>query len=173
MKRLGLDYVWWLVAPQNPLKPVLGMAPLDKRVEFARRHATHPREAVMAIEKTLGTRYTIDTVKALKRRYPQVHFVWIMGTDVLEAFHRWKSWPLLAKQLPIAIIMRPGSTLAPLKSKMAQRFRRRLTASPHCFARRKPPALIVIDAPRKAISASAIRAANRRSEALVGTLPTC
>ncbi len=173
MKRLGLDYVWWLVSPQNPLKPAMGMAPLDQRVEFARARARHPREIVMDIERALGTRYTIDTVIALQRRFPQVHFVWLMGSDVLRSFHRWKRWREIALRLPIAVVLRPQTALAPLTATMAQRFRGHFTSAARDFALRRPPALIVLDAPRNPVSATAIRAAKWQSEAFVGALPTC
>lgn len=173
MKRLGLDYVWWLVAPQNPLKPSMGMAPLDNRLAHARRCAAHPRRVVMDIERVLGTRYTIDTIGALQRRFPGVHFVWLMGSDNLEQFHRWKRWREIAMRLPIAIVMRPGSTLAPLKAKAARRFRTRFLARPGDFALHPPPALVVLDGPRSPLSATAIRAEARRSQTLVGGLPTC
>jgi nicotinate-nucleotide adenylyltransferase len=173
LKRLGLDYVWWLVSPQNPLKPSIGMAPLDNRLAFARTLATHPRITVMDIETALGTRYTIDTVKALQRRFPSVRFVWLMGSDNLASFHRWRHWPEIAARLPIAVVMRPGTTLAPLVAKAAQRLRGNRVFSPKNFARTRPPALIVLDGPRNPTSATRIRTAEEQREALVSALPAC
>ena len=173
LKRLGLDYVWWLVSPQNPLKPVAGMAPLGKRLAFARALAGHPRIVVTDIESVLRTRYTIDTVKLLKRRFPQVHFVWLMGSDNLESFHRWRNWQAIAAELPIAVVIRPGTAMAPLRSKAARRFQPNLVASPAGFARARPPALIVLDGPRNEASATRIRAGSGPGEALVGATPAC
>lgn len=173
LKRLGLDYVWWLVSPQNPLKPVSGMAPLPKRLSLARALAKHPRIVVTGIENALGTRYTIDTVRMLRRRFPQVHFVWLMGSDNLESFHRWRDWQAIGAELPIAVVIRPGTALAPLRSRAAQRFRPSLVASPAGFARARPPALVVLDGPRNAASATRIRAANGPGEALVAPRPAC
>ena len=173
LKRLGLDYVWWLVSPQNPLKPVTGMAPLVDRLAFAREIAGHPRIVVTDIENALGTRYTADTVNALQRRFPLVRFVWLMGSDNLESFHRWRNWQMIAARLPIAVVIRPGTALAPLKSAAARHFRRRFVASPKAFARACPPALIALDGPRNAASATQIRTANQRREALVGAPPSC
>jgi nicotinate-nucleotide adenylyltransferase len=121
IKRLGLDYVWFLVAPQNPLKPVAGMMPLCHRLATARKLAGRNRRLVVSdLEQTLGSRYTIDTVKALKTRFAQVRFVWLMGSDNLMQFHRWRSWRQIAAALPMAVVLRPGFTLAPLKAKAMQ-----------------------------------------------------
>ena len=98
LRRLGLDYVWWLVTPQNPLKGRVGLAPLEDRVRQARRIATRPRIVVMDIERALGTRYSIDTLKALQRRFPRLNFVWLMGSDNLAIFRRWKRWDWIQVQ---------------------------------------------------------------------------
>ncbi|MBU6443751.1 MAG: nicotinate-nucleotide adenylyltransferase [Alphaproteobacteria bacterium] len=173
LKRLGLDYVWWMVAPQNPLKPAMGMAPLDNRLRFARAHARHPRLVIMDIERDIGTRYTIDTLKALQRRFPQVHFVWLMGSDNLASLHRWRRWQDIVRLIPIAVVMRPGTVMAPLKAKAAERFARARVYAAGGFARRAPPALIVLDGPRNRQSATAIRAAATKSRDLVAAVPTC
>lgn len=172
LKRLGLDYVWWLVSPQNPLKPAKGMAPLAARLDGARRYARHPRIIATDIERDLGTRYTVDTVGALLCRFPQVHFVWIMGSDNLAQFHRWRHWQEIAARLPIAVVTRPGSVLAALRAPAARRlvpFRTDVTAR---FAQIRPPALIVLDGKRNPQSASAIRAA-APNETLVTAPPAC
>jgi nicotinate-nucleotide adenylyltransferase len=108
LAELGLDEVWWLVSPGNPLKPAAGMAPLAARVASARAMARRAPIRVTAIERELGTRYTIDTLRALQRRYPRRRFVWIMGADNLAQFHRWKDWRAIARSLPIAVFARPG-----------------------------------------------------------------
>ena len=108
MAALGLDAVWWLVSPGNPLKPKAGMAPLAARLASARKAARRARIVPTAIERELGTRYTLDTLRALRRRYPKVQFVWLMGSDNLAQFHRWRSWRMIARTMPIAVIARPG-----------------------------------------------------------------
>ena len=108
MAALALDEVWWLVSPGNPLKPVAGMAPLAARVASARRQARRSRIRVTAIERELGTRYTVDTLRKLLRRYPRRRFVWLMGADNLAQFHAWKHWRQIAGFMPIAVIARPG-----------------------------------------------------------------
>ncbi|HTN13304.1 MAG TPA: nicotinate-nucleotide adenylyltransferase [Sphingomonadaceae bacterium] len=117
---LGLDELWWLVSPGNPLKPAAGMAPLAARVKAAQLIARGAAIRVTAIERQLcqkrGTRYTIDTLRALRRRYPGRRFVWLMGADNLAQFHRWKDWRAIAREMPIAVIARPGYDAAALAS---------------------------------------------------------
>lgn len=105
---LGLDEIWWLVSPGNPLKPRDGMAPLPARLAQARKVARGARIRATAIERALATRYTIDTVKALQRRYPRNRFIWLMGGDNLAQFGQWKDWRGIARRMPIAVIARPG-----------------------------------------------------------------
>ena len=159
LKRLGLDYIWWLVSPQNPLKRPAETAPLQQRLARARKVAeTHPRLHVTDIESQMGTRYTVDTVTRLKRRFPRVHFVWLMGSDNLLSFHRWRNWQRLAMTVPIAVVTRPGAILAPLTSEATRRFA--IAASPagqRSFATARPPALLVLDARRNNASATVLR----------------
>lgn len=158
LKRLGLDYVWWLVSPQNPLKSTGQMAPLAERLASARATARHPRLCVSDLETQLGTRYTADTLSALKSRFPHVHFVWLMGSDNLEQFDRWQRWQEIAKLLPIAVVIRPGHVLAALKSKAARRYASARVSAEAGFARAAPPAMILLDGQRNPLSATAIRA---------------
>ncbi|MDE2183889.1 MAG: nicotinate (nicotinamide) nucleotide adenylyltransferase [Alphaproteobacteria bacterium] len=140
-RRLALDYVWWIVSPQNPLKPVEGMLPFEARYAAARALAAgNPRIVVTELERTLGSSYTLDTIKALRRRFAQVRFVWLMGSDNLEQFHRWRGWREIARRLPVAVVLRPGSTLAPLRARAA-----------------KTVHVLVIDGRRNETSATAIR----------------
>jgi len=127
---LGLDEVWWLVSPGNPLKPVEGMAPLPARFRSAQAMARTAPIRVTAIERELGTRYTADTLRALKRLFPRRRFVWLMGADNLAQFHRWKNWRQIAREMPIAVIARPGYDDAALASPaMAWLRRYRLAAA--------------------------------------------
>lgn len=105
---LGLDEVWWLVSPGNPLKPKKGMAPLSARISAAMAQAKRAPIRVTAIERELGTRYTVDTLRAIRRRYSKRDFVWLMGSDNLAQFHLWKDWRTIARTMPIAVIGRPG-----------------------------------------------------------------
>ena len=126
LEALGLDEVWWLVSPGNPLKPKKGMAPLRARYASAVEQARLAPIRVTAIEQELGTRYTVDTITGLQRRYPRRDFVWLMGSDNLGTFHRWKDWRRIARALPIAVIARPGyemSTVASPAAAMLRRFR--------------------------------------------------
>jgi len=170
LRRLGLDYVWWLVTPQNPLKGKAGLAPLEDRVRLARKLAHHPRIVVMDIERCTGTHYSIDTLKALQHRFPELRFVWLMGSDNLEIFRRWRKWEEIVARVPIAVVQRPGSTLAALHAKPMQRFMG-CRAADGCLD--APPSIVVLDGRRNEQSSTAIRAASRRHEALVGAIPPC
>lgn len=109
IRALGLDEAWWLVSPGNPLKAgAPDMAPLAARLASARRMARRAPIRATAVEARLGTRYTIDTIRALKRRHHRTRFLWLMGADNLAQFHRWRDWRGLAREVPIAVIARPG-----------------------------------------------------------------
>lgn len=108
LRALGLDEVWWLVSPGNPLKPKAGMASLPARMRSAIRQARRAPIRVTAIERELGTRFTVDTLAALARCYPKKEFVWLMGSDNLAQFHLWRDWRTIARTMPIAVIARPG-----------------------------------------------------------------
>jgi nicotinate-nucleotide adenylyltransferase len=170
MKKLGLDYVWWLVAPQNPLKATAGMAPRETRHAVAKATANHPRILVVDAEHTLSTRYTIDTLRALKRRFRDVDFVWLMGSDNLEGFHHWRRWQDIARLVPIAVVQRPGHLLACLNAKPVRRYAGAFHAPCMHFARLTPPAFTLIDGRRNPTSATAIRAAADRQGAVAGAL---
>ena len=130
IRALGLAEMWWMVSPGNPLKPTEGMAPLAARVRSAIAQAKNAPIRVTAIERELGTRYTVNTLRAIGRRYPRRRFVWIMGADNLAQFHLWKDWRRIAREMPIAVIARPGYDDAALASPaMAWLRRYRLSAA--------------------------------------------
>jgi nicotinate-nucleotide adenylyltransferase len=158
-KRLGLDRVLWLVAPQNPLKSAAMTADLAVRLADVRRRARGPHMIVSDLERRIGTRYTIDTVRWLKARFPGVRFVWIMGADSLASFHRWRGWADLAREVPIAVISRPGVALRSQLSPLARRFasHRRPAREGKLLARRAVPAWLYLPAPFHAISSTEVR----------------
>jgi nicotinate-nucleotide adenylyltransferase len=124
LRRLQLDQLWWLVTPGNPLKNHDGLAPLDQRMEACRTLAgTDPRMKVTAFEAELASAYTALTLQYLTRRFPGVHFVWVMGADNLANFHRWQNWRGIAALMPIAIVDRPEWRLRALSSPAAQALR--------------------------------------------------
>ena len=110
LQRLDLDEVWWLVSPQNPLKPVAGMAPFAARLDQARQVAAgHKRIRVTDLENRLGgSHYTADTLKALRRRFPRLRFVWLMGGDNLVQIRHWERWAEIFRTVPIAVFDRPS-----------------------------------------------------------------
>lgn len=150
-KALGLNAVWWLVTPGNPLKRASELADLITRMAFAARVAGR-RATVTDIESRLGTRYTVDTLRALRRRFPGVRFVWLMGSDNLAGFARWKDWAAIAETVPIVVVRRPGSALDMAKSPLIRRFGQARRLGP-------PPTVLVLDGPRNPQSSTAIRMA--------------
>ncbi len=164
MRRLGLDEMWWLVSPQNPLKEAAGMAPLDARLASAKAAARHPRIKPMAIEARLGTVYTVDTLAKLQRLHPDKRFIWVMGADNLAQFHRWRSWRRLAKVVPIAVMARPhyiGASLFAPAMTWLRRFRHRSTDAKN-WTRWKLPAIVILNIRLSPQSATAIRARDPR-----------
>ncbi|MCW5647598.1 MAG: nicotinate-nucleotide adenylyltransferase [Sphingopyxis sp.] len=161
---LSLDELWWLVSPGNPLKPASGMAPLPARLASARRMARRAPIRATAIEAELGTRYTIDTLKKLVRRYPDRQFVWIMGADNLVQLPRWRDWRGIARLMPIAVIARPGyNDRAHARRAMGwlRRFVRPADQKTH-WTDWRPPALVFLRFSPDVRSATAIRQANPR-----------
>jgi nicotinate-nucleotide adenylyltransferase len=148
LKALKLDQVWWLVSPGNVLKPTPGA--LENRMAGAQAAADHPAIRVTDIETRLGTRYTIDTVAALQKRFPGLHFIWLMGSDNLEQFSRWRRWRQIAAHIPIAVVRRPGSVLAPLHAPLA----RLLGVSRHSGT---APSLVILDGRRNTSSSTRLR----------------
>jgi nicotinate-nucleotide adenylyltransferase len=157
MKRLGLDRVWWLVSPGNPLKDTRALPPLADRVAAAQALAAHPRIDVTGLEAAIGTRYSFDTLQWLRRRFPAVHFVWIMGADNLATFHHWQNWRGIADLVPIAVIDRTGAIGA---GPFAGRFwRYRLPeAQARRLAVREPPAWVFLHGLKSPVSSTALRA---------------
>lgn len=159
LKRFGLDHVWWLVSPGNPLK-ARGPAELSRRMAHARQIMQHPKVQISDIEARLGTRYTAQTLQALQTRYPSVRFVWLMGADNLAQFHLWQDWQQIMHRLPIGVIARPGDRISARRSLAAQVFdhaRLRGVDSQH-LARSQTPSWCYINLPLTGASSTAIRA---------------
>lgn len=159
LKRFGLDQVWWLVSPGNPLKAE-GPAPMARRIAAARQVIDHPRVRISDFETQVGTRYTAATLQALFRRFPGVRFVWLMGADNLASFHQWQRWKWIIETVPVAVIARPSDRISARTSPAANRYARfRLRGREAALlARSQPPAWCFINAPMVNLSSSAIRA---------------
>ncbi|MDY0884307.1 nicotinate-nucleotide adenylyltransferase [Dongia soli] len=163
----GLDEVWWLVAPQNPLKSTDGMAPLATRIASAQAKAAHPRIRVTDIEIRLGTRFTADTLAKLVDLYRDCRFLWLMGADNLVQIDHWKNWQQIFHLLPIAVFDRPTYTYRALAAKAARRFakfRLRESASLELIET-SAPAWMFMHHRLNPISATAIRAEAAQAEA--------
>lgn len=154
----GLDRVWVFVSPGNPLKKT--QTAFVDRLASAQRRLGGRRTIVSGLEAQLGTRYTIDLIRRLKRMAPQARFVWIMGADNLRDFHRWKSWRAIAKLVPIVVVARPGANPKAGLSRFATAFaaHRLPEDAARTLAHHKPPVWVYISAPFDPISSSEIRA---------------
>lgn len=159
LKRFGLDEIWWLVSPGNPLK-AHQPAPLEKRMAAARKIMDHPRVRVTDLEARLGTRYTAETLAALRRLYPGVRFVWLMGADNLATFHRWERWREIMETVPLGVLARPGQRISARTSPSALPYRRfRLRGrEAQRLARASPPAWSFVNVPMVDISSTDLRA---------------
>jgi len=164
---LGLHQLWLMVSPGNPLKPLAGMAPLPARLASAQRLTAGRQIIATDIEAHLGTRYTVDTLHALKRRFPCVEFVWLMGADNLAQLPRWRRWRRILRAMPMLVLPRPGATRQALAGQVAKTYRKyRLPArSGLCLAAAAAPAWILLPVKENPASATALR---RRLE---GALP--
>jgi nicotinate-nucleotide adenylyltransferase len=159
IKRLKLDRMWWLVTPGNPLKENGDLHELDERVEAARQMASDPRIDVSCLESVIGTRYTVDTVTYLRRRFSGLRFVWIMGADNLAQFHRWQNWQLIASKMPIAVIDRPPQSFRALAAPAARALARYRV--PENVAGRlanvRPPAWVFLTGMKMNLSSTGLR----------------
>jgi nicotinate-nucleotide adenylyltransferase len=159
LKAFGLDRVWWLVSPGNPLKPD-APADLARRLAAARAIVADRRVAVTDLEARIGTRYTAETIVGLQQRYPGVRFVWLMGADNLATFHRWERWAEIMQMVPVGVLARPGEQLRAGLSPAARRFARwRLPqAEAATLPFRAPPAWTLVTGRMLDLSSSELRA---------------
>ena len=162
IRALGLDEVWWLVSPGNPLKPAKGMAPFEARLASARAMARHAPIRATGIERRFKTRYTVDTLATLTRTYPRHRFVWLMGADNLAQFHVWRSWRQIAREVPIAVIARPGYERGARASPAMSWLRRfvRPAGQAKNWTRWRLPALVLLRFRPDPTSATSLRAAD-------------
>ena len=174
LQRLRLDQVWLLVSPGNPLKKADGMAPLGRRLSSARTLADGRRVVATAIERQLGTRYTADTLRALRRLFPRVHFVWLMGADILAELPRWRRWTGIARAVPFAVVPRPGYNHRALAGQAARRLRGAWHPAREApvLADSAAPAWTFLPASQNAISATALRAAYSGATPTEAAAPT-
>ena len=166
LKRLGLDQVWWMVSPGNPLKGTDDMAPFADRMGSAQILAAgNERIIVTDIEVGLHTRYTTDTLRALRATFPRTHFIWLMGADNLEQIPRWEKWTTIFHLVPIAVFDRATYSFKALASKAAHRFRRHRVPSRDAAGAimKRPPAWVYFHTPRHSASSTALRKQSRNA----------
>ncbi|MGC6512365.1 MAG: nicotinate-nucleotide adenylyltransferase [Parvibaculales bacterium] len=163
--RLGLDWVWWLVSPQNPLKPE---APADaaERIAACREIAVTPKTYVSDEETQMGSNYTADTIRTLKKSHSNVHFVWLMGADSLCDMHRWRSWRDIFRQIPIAVYPRPGTTVRAGLSPAASCFSRNRIHPDEAasLAGRRCPAWTLLEGVTSPLSSTQLRSVRSRTK---------
>ena len=159
LKLLGLDEIWWLVSPLNPLKKASGMASYERRLDSAEKIARHPRIHVSDIEYRIGTRYTVDTLTKLEELYPDVNFVWLMGADNLDQLPKWYRWREIMRSVPIAVFARKHFALKALHGMAARRFQlyRLAPRDALSLAFCKPPAWVFLPIRKHPASATVIR----------------
>lgn len=162
LAQFGLDRVWWLMSPGNPLK-ANGPAPLDRRLAQAQSVMRHPRVTITDVEARLGTRHTAQTLGALQARYPGVRFVWLMGADNLAQLHLWQDWQDIMTRVPVGVLARPGQRISARVSKAARIWRQHRipAAQSRRLARAEPPAWCFVNLPMSEASSSAIRAGGK------------
>lgn len=159
LKRLGLDAVWWMVSPQNPLKSGKDMAPLKERLAGAVKTSRHPAIVVTDIEQSLHTRYTADTLATLKKHYPRTQFIWLMGADNLRQVHRWQEWKKIFMMVPVAVLDRPPRGDSLKSCPALERFRACLQPQERArlLKTRPLPAWTILHIPLSDLSATNIR----------------
>ena len=164
LKMLGLDAVWWMVSPQNPLKSRKDMAPLKERMGSAEAVSKHPQIFVTDIEQHLNTRFTADTLKELQSHFPRTHFVWLMGTDNLRQIHRWQHWQEIFKMVPVCVLDRPPRHNAVRACKASERFRAYLIPQEKAATLKDAalPAWTILHIPLNSLSATELRARRKR-----------
>ncbi|MDC0659649.1 nicotinate-nucleotide adenylyltransferase [Leisingera sp. SS27] len=159
LKRFGLDHLFWLVSPGNPLK-TRQPAPLARRIAAAEALVQHPRIHISGIEADLGTRYTAQTLRHLRRRHPGVRFVWLMGADNLTHFHRWKDWQQILDTVPVGVLARPGDRISARFSPAARIYRHSMLkgSESQLLAQAESPAWCFVNLPMVDVSSTALRA---------------
>ncbi|WP_294606173.1 nicotinate-nucleotide adenylyltransferase [uncultured Roseovarius sp.] len=158
LKRFGLDRLWWLVSPGNPLKDH-GPAPLERRMAAARALVDHPRIDITDFEAQAGTRYTAQTLRALRRARPGVRFVWLMGADNLAQFHLWQDWREILDTVPVGVLARPGQRISARMSPAARAYGHARLAARQCqrLGLCDTPAWCFVNVPMMAISSTRLR----------------
>jgi nicotinate-nucleotide adenylyltransferase len=152
-----------MVSPGNPLKSEASMAPYPERLASAAAIGDGRRVIATSIESEFGTRFSVDTLRLLRRRFPHVHFVWIMGADILTQLPHWRRWREIVRDLPFVVLPRPGHTRSALAGQVARRLRHgRRPAHEAPVLPRSRSGWVFLPAPQNAISATAIRAAHCR-----------
>ncbi|MEP2716500.1 nicotinate-nucleotide adenylyltransferase [Pseudophaeobacter sp.] len=159
LKRFNLDQLWWLVSPGNPLK-TRAPASMARRIAAAQQVMDHPRVRISDIEVQLGTRYTAESLRELRRIYPGVRFTWLMGADNLAHFHHWKDWQQIIETVPVGVLARPGDRISARLSPAARIYRAQMVkdSQSQLLAQAEAPAWCFVNVPMISASSSAIRA---------------
>jgi nicotinate-nucleotide adenylyltransferase len=158
LNKLKLDEVWWLVSPRNPLKTKESLALYEQRLQSAQAVASaHRRIRVLDVERRFNTRYSYETIKLLKTRYPGTRFVWLIGADNLAQFHLWRRWTQLLSDIPIVIFDRAPYSHTSLRSKAMIRGRKFLLKNSTIDRFDHAPCLLFVHLKRDPLSSTGLR----------------
>jgi len=161
LQRLDLDQIWWMISPGNPLKT--DHTPYAERVASVEALDLPPRMHISHMEQDFGTRFTVDTLRHARKRWPRTHFVFLMGADNLMQLPQWKGWREIMETVPIAVIARPGAkTHDTLKARLSQAARlysyaRIPESQAHTLANYAAPAWTYLTPPLNSLSSTALR----------------
>ncbi len=157
LRQLQLDEIWWLVSPQNPLKPK--QPSWQSRAQTVLDLPLLPKMRVSEVELEYGTQYTVDLLKTLKKRQPHTNFIFIMGADNLLQLPKWRDWQHILELVPLAIIARPGSSIKARLGQAARQYReaRIPEDQAHILQYKAAPAWTYLTLPLDKRSSSAIR----------------
>lgn len=159
LKHLQLDWIWWLVSPQNPLKNPKETGEFKTRLAYTKRIAKHPRFVVTNLEQQINSKNTAQTLAAMHGVFQQANFVWIMGADSFANLHHWHHWQDIAETLPLAVLARPGYSIRALNGQAALRYNRRRISADRApsLATAQAPAWTFLAMPLRNESSTAIR----------------
>ena len=157
LKKFGLDAVWWLPSPGNPLKSNRPASASVRRA--AMKKFQNPSVLNVEIELRTGTAFTHETISRLKSLCPQAKFVWLMGADNLTQIHTWSKWDSIFETVPVGVLARRNINFAEMSSVAARKYMHRRVGRDESILlpELQPPAWMLVNIPLLDVSSSDIR----------------